>query len=202
MDRVAIVGCGGAGKSALARQVGAITGIPVIHLDQHYWAPGWVPTPNAVWVERQRALLDGPRWIADGNYGGTLELRAGLADTIVFVDLPRRVCVTRAMRRVRSPILQAPGCPQKVDLEFLRWIWSFPRETRPRVLALLGRHAPTTDVVHLRSSTEVRRFLSRLRRDSPAAGGAERGSGNGVRTPERPEAGVGTRVGQGSAHRR
>lgn len=164
MERVAVVGSGGAGKSALARQIGAITGLPVIHLDHHYWAPGWVPTPNDVWVDRQRALLDGPCWVVDGNYGGTLELRASVADTIVFLDLPRRVCLSRAMRRVRSPILQAPGCPQKVDIEFLRWIWSFPKNTRPKVLAVMGRHAPTTDVVQLRSRAEVRAFLSRLRR--------------------------------------
>lgn len=157
------MGSGGAGKSALSRQIGAITGLPVIHLDHHYWEPGWVPTPNDVWVERQRALLDQPSWVADGNYGGTLELRATLADTIVFVDMPRRVCLSRAVRRLRSPILQAEGCPQKVDVEFLRWIWAFPKNTRPKVLDVLGRHAPTTDVVQLRSGADIRAFLSRLR---------------------------------------
>lgn len=168
--RVMIVGSGGAGKSALARQVGAITGLPVVHLDHHYWGPGWQPTPGPVWVEQQRALLAGPEWIADGHYGGTLELRARLADTIVFLDLPRRICLSRAVRRLRSPILQAPECPQKADLTFLRWIWSFPRDTRPKVLSMLGRHAPTKDVVHLRSAADVRRFLSRTRKEcSPAA---------------------------------
>jgi adenylate kinase family enzyme len=173
-----IVGSGGAGKSALARQMGAITGLPVIHLDHHYWGPGWEPTPGPEWVEQVRNLLAGPAWIADGNYGGTLELRARLADTIVFLDLPRRVCLPRAVRRVQSPILQAPGCPQKVDVAFLRWIWSYPRQTRPKVLAVLGRHAPTTDIVHLRSAADTRRFLSRLRRESdppaPAPAGANR----------------------------
>jgi adenylate kinase family enzyme len=165
--RVMIVGCGGAGKSALARQIGAITGLPVIHLDHHYWGPDWDPMPGPEWVAYQRRLLGGDRWIADGNYGGTLELRAELADTIVFVDLPRRVCLPRAVRRVRSPILQAPGCAQKVDVEFLRWIWTFPKRTRPKVLGVLGRHAPTTDVVHLRSAADIRAFLSRLRRSAP-----------------------------------
>jgi adenylate kinase family enzyme len=166
-----IVGSGGAGKSALARQIGAITGLPVIHLDHHYWGPDWEPTPGPEWVEQVQELLAGPEWIADGNYGGTLELRARLADTIVFLDLPRRVCLARAVRRVRSPILQAPGCRQKVDGAFLRWIWTFPRVTRPKVLAVLGRHAPTTDIVHLRSAADLRRFLSRLRRafDRPVA---------------------------------
>jgi adenylate kinase family enzyme len=164
MERVAVIGSGGAGKSTLARQIGGITGLPVVHLDHHYWSPGWVATPDAEWVERQRALLDGARWVVDGNYGATLELRAERADTVVFLDLPRRVCLARALRRFRSPVLQAPGCPQKVDADFLRWIWEFPRRTRPRLLAVLDTYAAATEVVHLRSTGETRSFLSRLRR--------------------------------------
>jgi adenylate kinase family enzyme len=163
MQRVAIVGSGGAGKSMLARQVGAIAGLPVIHLDHHFWRPGWVPTPDDVWVERQRELLAGDRWVVDGNYSATLELRAERADTAVFLDLPRRVCVARAIRRFRSPILQASGCPQKVDLQFLRWIWDFPSRSRPRLLAILGTYAATCEIVQLRSTTEVRAFLAGLR---------------------------------------
>jgi adenylate kinase family enzyme len=101
--------------------------------------------------------------VVDGNYGGTLELRAELADTIVFLDLPRRVCVTRALRRVRSPVLQADGCPQRMDRQFLRWIWQFPTHTRPRMLATLSTYAATTDVRQLRSPAEVRAFLADLR---------------------------------------
>jgi hypothetical protein len=113
--------------------------------------------------------------------------RATLADTIVFVDLPRRVCLSRAMRRVRSPILQAPGCPQKVDREFLRWIWAFPKDTRPKVLSILGRHAPTTDIVHLRSRVDVWTFLSRLRRRSVDLTGWT--TGPSIPGPRRPEPG-------------
>ncbi len=163
MRRVAVIGSGGAGKSMLARQIGAVTGLPVIHLDHHYWSPGWVPTPDPEWFATQRELLAGESWVVDGNYGGTLELRAELADTIIFLDLPRHVCLARAIRRFRSPILQAPGCPQKVDAEFLRWIWDFPHRTRPRLLASLGTYAATTRLVHLRSATEVRTFLAALR---------------------------------------
>lgn len=147
----------------LARQIGAILELPVIHLDQHYWSPGWVPTPDDEWLERQHELLSGDHWVVDGNYGGTLELRAELADTIVFLDLPRRVCVTRVLRRLRSPILQAPGCPQRVDAEFLRWIWNFPSHTRPRLLAVLGTYSATTEVVRLQSAEEVRGLLAELR---------------------------------------
>ena len=137
VQRIAIVGSGGAGKSMLARQIGAIAGLPVVHLDHHYWSPGWVPMPDGEWARHQLELLAGDRWVVDGNYAATLELRAERADTIVFLDLPRRVCLARAVRRFRSPILQADGCPQKVDLQFLRWIWEFPTRSRPRLLAIL-----------------------------------------------------------------
>ena len=166
MERVAVVGSGGAGKSMLARQIGAVAGLPVIHLDHHYWSPGWVPMPDDEWVPYQRELLAGDGWIVDGNHDSTLELRAELADTIVFLDLPRVVCLTRAVRRFRSPILQAPGCPQKVDAQFLRWIWDFPRRSRPRLLAVVGTYAATTEIVHLRSAAEVRTFLAGLRHPS------------------------------------
>jgi adenylate kinase family enzyme len=166
VERVAVIGSGGAGKSMLARQIGAIAGLPVIHLDHHYWSPGWEPMADDDWVVRQRELLSGERFVVDGNYGATLELRAELADTIVFLDLPRRVCLARAVRRFRSPILQAPGCPQRVDTEFLRWIWDFPERTRPRLLAVLGTYAATTEVVQLRSASEVRAFLADLRLSS------------------------------------
>jgi len=166
MERVAVVGSGGAGKSMLARQIGAITGLPVTHLDHCYWSPGWVPMPDEEWVAFQRDLLAGPRWIVDGNYDATLELRAERADTIVFLDLPRRVCLTRAVRRFRSPILQAPGCPQKVDAEFLRWIWDFPRRSRPRLLAVLGTYSAQTRIVQLGSAADVRSFLADLRHRS------------------------------------
>jgi adenylate kinase family enzyme len=163
VQRIAVIGSGGAGKSMLARQLGAILDLPVIHLDQHYWSPGWVPMPDDRWWDCQRALLRGDRWVVDGNYGGTLELRAELADTIVFLDLPRRVCVSRALRRVRSPVLQADGCPQRMDRQFLRWIWQFPTRTRPRMLAVLQTYAATTDVRRLRSPAEVRALLADLR---------------------------------------
>jgi adenylate kinase family enzyme len=164
MQRVAVIGSGGAGKSTLSRQIGAIADLPVIHLDHHYWSPGWVATPDPEWAVIQRELLAADRWVVDGNYGGTLDLRAELADTIVFLDLPRRVCLSRALRRVRSPRLQAPGCPQRVDFAFLRWIWSFPYRTRPRLLAVLDTYAAAIEVVHLVSNADVRAYLDRLRR--------------------------------------
>src|SRR5687767_8178275 len=86
--RVMIVGNGGAGKSTLARALGERTGLPVVHLDALYWQPGWVEPPREEWRATQRQQLAGSDWIADGNYGGTMEERLRLADAVVLLDHP------------------------------------------------------------------------------------------------------------------
>ncbi|MHC4225272.1 MAG: P-loop NTPase family protein, partial [Planctomycetota bacterium] len=126
MRRIAILGCAGAGKSTLALQIGESLGIEVIHLDRHFWKPGWVETPREEWAELQTELLAGESWVADGNYGATLEIRLARADTILFMDMPRRLCLWRILKRRiryrgRARPDVAPGCPENVDWEFFRW---------------------------------------------------------------------------------
>jgi energy-coupling factor transporter ATP-binding protein EcfA2 len=67
-QRIMVIGSGGAGKSTFARQLAALTGLPVIHLDRHYWRPGWERTPTAEWNGIVQALAAGASWIIDGNY--------------------------------------------------------------------------------------------------------------------------------------
>lgn len=61
MRRVAIIGCAGSGKSTLARRLAAKTGLPAVHLDQHYWRPGWVEPPREEWQARAAALAGAER---------------------------------------------------------------------------------------------------------------------------------------------
>lgn len=177
MNRVAIIGSGGAGKSTLARKLGAATGLPVVHLDAEHWLPGWVEPPRDQWRERVSTLATGERWILDGNYGGTMTERLERADTIVFVDLPRSVCVWRAFKR--STLLRhrvrpdmAEGCEERIDLKFLKWIWDYPATRRPAILvALRQARATGKTVVRLRSQRQTDRWLARVSRevaDSPA----------------------------------
>ena len=70
----------GSGKSTFARALAARTGLPVIHLDLHYWKPGWAQPTDTEWRERQRTLLAGEAWIIDGNHNETLPLRLTIRD--------------------------------------------------------------------------------------------------------------------------
>ena len=166
MQRVAVIGCGGAGKSTAGRALGRRLGLPVVHLDEHYWSPGWQSADPAAWRARHERLVAADSWVIDGNYLSTLDVRLDAADTVVFLDLPAWRCAWQATRRVlagRGQANTAPGCPERLDrrhLTFLRYIvWHFPRRSRPPILRQLAEHAATTAVVRLKSPRQVRRFV-------------------------------------------
>ncbi|RLK22917.1 adenylate kinase family enzyme [Micromonospora sp. M71_S20] len=167
MRRILIVGSAGAGKSTLSREVARRLDLPLIHLDRHYWQPGWVALGDARWRATVAELADRPAWVMDGNYGGTLDLRLPRADLLVFCDLGRLLCLGRVLRRrwahraTGRPDLP-PGCPETIDVEFLRYVWRYPRRSRPRLLTAVATHSPAPPVVRLRSRAEVRRWLDSL----------------------------------------
>lgn len=166
MERVLIIGSGGCGKTTLSRAVAERLGLPLIHLDALYWRPGWVPTPKEEWRRVVEGLLARPRWVMDGNYGGTLDLRLAACDSVIFLDLPRRVCLWRIFKRRllyrgRGRPEVAPGCPERLTWEFVRWVWTYRKRRRPGILERL--HGRTgRRVVILSSTREVDRFLSSL----------------------------------------
>jgi len=111
-QRILVDGMMGSGKSTFARSLGARTGLPVIHLDVHYWRPGWVRPSDDEWREQQRALLARDAWVIDGNYNETLPLRLERADTVIYLNTAWWLCAGRAfVRGLRKPVGTLPeGC--------------------------------------------------------------------------------------------
>ncbi len=170
--RIAVIGCCGAGKSHLSTRLGAKLGLPVIHLDQLAWKPGWVEVPNSELAITQRELFTPEgAWIADGNYGSTMMIRLAAADTIVFMDFPTSICLYRVMKRGvmyygRTRPDMAPDCPEgffsREFAEFLHYVATFRRKQRPRILGKLATLDATQRLITLRSPREVDRFVASL----------------------------------------
>ena len=165
--RILVIGSGGSGKTTFARRLAERTQLPLIHLDGLYWRRGWDPTPDEEWRSKVEDLVNTPTWIMDGNYGGTLNIRLEACDAVVFLDIPRLVCLWRVVRRQlqhggqhRAELPE--GCPERLTWEFLKWIWTYPARRRGAILRRLDELKAYKRVYVLRSSRGMDRFLDGL----------------------------------------
>lgn len=151
MKRVVILGRGGAGKSTLARRLGAITGLSVTPLDEVFWQLGLEPTPPDEWRAVQEALVRGDAWILEGDLGpyDAVDVRLRAADTIILLDFPLLRCAWRTLRRGRE------------RADYWRWVLAYRRRSRPVLLEAIAAHAPDAALHVLRGPGAVERYLAR-----------------------------------------
>ncbi|WP_413203932.1 hypothetical protein [Rhodospirillum sp. A1_3_36] len=152
MRRILVLGCAGAGKTVFSDQLATLTGLPVIRLDQEYWKPGWVEPETTEWRERVATLADRDKWIMDGNYGGTLDLRLKRADRVYILDVSRTRALARVVWRTarnwgktRADMTQ--GCVERIDGPFLAYIWTYNRVHRPRLMEALASHKGRSQIL-------------------------------------------------------
>ena len=166
MERIVIIGCGGAGKSTLARQLGEKLQIPVVHLDKLFWRPGWEQVSPEEFDELHRAELAKEKWIIDGNFNRTMEERIARCDTVIYLDFSRYACLWGVLKRVITTygtVRQdmGEGCPERIDWEFLMWVWSFNKNKRERYYGLLNEVTHARTIV-LKNRRAVKRFLAQV----------------------------------------
>lgn len=168
-SRILVDGIAGSGKSTFSRALSARTGLPLIYLDLHYWKPGWVNPSESEWREKQRSLLAGDAWIADGNYLETLDLRLEQADTVMLLDTPWWLCAGRAfVRGFRKPGELPEGCEYPALQRFRDGCRMASEACRDRgseseqVRAIVSQHGQHTRLYVLRSTRAVREFLNSL----------------------------------------
>ena len=163
-NRIAVIGCPGSGKSYLARQIAERTGHSLIHMDHEIWQPGWVKPSREERIAMEQKWMQAERWLIDGHWGGTLELRFAAADLVIFMDLPSWLCVWRVLRRhgTKRPDLRPDVIESRLFskdfAEFLGFVWTHRKITVPKVLAL-HRQYPEVEFLRLRSKKAVRELI-------------------------------------------
>lgn len=140
--KVLIVGCGGAGKSTLAVEMGKLFHLPIIHLDKLWWLPNWQSRTKEEFDEMLIAELMKSDWIMEGNFSRTFETRLKYADLCIFLDYDTEVCVDGVYKRIQkyngvSRPDMADGCVEHFNEEFINWIKAFNQNTRPMMLTQL-----------------------------------------------------------------
>ena len=171
MKRVIIIGNCGSGKSTFAKRLHKILGIELIHLDTLFWKPDWVETSRSEWREIVRKTIQKESWIIDGNYNSTLMIRIERADTIIFFDFSRTICLLNAIKRTTKSKLRkierddlTKGCDEKYELIFYKWIWNYNKNVRPKYLDLLDSLKTEKHIEIFRSYKEADEFLEKLKR--------------------------------------
>jgi adenylate kinase family enzyme len=167
MERIIIIGCGGSGKSTLAQLLGEKLTLPVVHLDQIWWAPGnWQHRQREEFDELLKAEVEKTRWIMDGNFNRTIETRLEKCDTVIYLDYSRWICLFSWLKRVitnwgKAREDMAPGCAEWFDPEMAAWIWTFNKKNRERYHRLLSQQTEKT-VYIFKNRRQLKEFLNTL----------------------------------------
>lgn len=162
--KIAIIGCAGSGKTTLAFQLHKKLNLPLYHLDQYYWKPQWQRSEFEEFSKVHAELCDQEAWIMEGSYYRLLYQRACHADAIIFLDMPRYVCMWHVIKRaVINWGTIIPGSPQQCKqellslnfLKFLYWVWTFNGRYRAGIMQELEKLKNKKQIYILKSFKEL-----------------------------------------------
>lgn len=151
--RILIVGSPGVGKTTFARQLKEKLKLPLYHLDDMYWQKNWQRPTYEQWTKRLDELLEGSKWIIDGNYFDTFEKRLSRSDHVIYLDFSTALCLYRASKRALKRVFYSKdSLPEAMkndscyepsltfNLKFLLLIALFKMKYRPKMMNLLQRY--------------------------------------------------------------
>lgn len=163
MNKVIIIGCPGSGKTTFAEKLQKCTGLPLYYLDAIWHKPDKTHIPREEFDQRIVEIFETPRWIIDGNYKRTIEMRMKQCDTVFLFDLPVEVCLQGVTDRVGKERYDLPWLETEVDPEFKQFIEDFPKDTLPYIYELIEKYKDGKRVIIFKSREEADGFIEKLR---------------------------------------
>lgn len=160
MQKVIILGCPGAGKSTFARKLRDKTDLPLFYLDLLWHKKDQTNYTKAEFDSKLKKILQGDKWIIDGNYQRTIEMRLQACDTVFLLDYPVEVCLNGAESRVGHPREDLPWVEKVFDPEFKEWIINFSKEQLPEIYELLQQYQNKKRIIIFKNRNEANKFLN------------------------------------------
>ena len=165
--RFAIIGLPGSGKSTFAAKLGKLLGLPVHHLDRHQFLAGGKKRDKKEFLAIQRAILKEESWIIEGCSRSTFEMRFAQADTLIYFQLPRLLCIWRIFKRlfIQDKVLSdnADGCLKGVNWGILKYIWNFDKDQREEIEHLRKKYSQV-DFLIFRSSKDADKYMEEFKK--------------------------------------
>ncbi|OPZ79014.1 MAG: topology modulation protein [Alphaproteobacteria bacterium ADurb.Bin438] len=164
IKKITIIGCAGAGKSTLATKLSLITKLPLFHLDKEYFGKNWQKPDKEAFKSRLDEIINKDEWIIDGNYYSYLDQRLKLVDLVIFLNVPSYICFFRALKRMILPKYKsrkdmAEGCFERFDLNFLKYILTYDKKMKPKVLEVLKKHE-NVKIISIKNDKDIESLLN------------------------------------------
>lgn len=158
--KIIIIGCSGSGKSTFARSLAQITNLPLYYLDMLYWREDCSHISREEFICKQKEIFKTDKWIIDGNFRNTLELRIKESEVIYFFDIPAEICIEGALNRGKRPDMP---CLLPADKELIDYIKNYNISCKPMVLNCFSKY-PCKKVITFHSHSEVDAYISELKK--------------------------------------
>ena len=162
MEKVLVIGCPGGGKSTFARALRDKTGLPLYYLDMLWHKPDRTNISREEFDLELGRILQRDRWIIDGNYLRTLEMRLKECDTVFLLDYPLEVCLAGVGERIGRPREDMPWVEREFDGEFRQWIMDFAKDQMPQIRALLEKYREK-EIIRFCARSGAEEYLDRLK---------------------------------------
>ena len=162
LQRILVIGCPGAGKSMFSRKLRDATGLPLHYLDMLWHKADKTNFTREEFDQKLHQIITKEKWIIDGNYSRTLEVRLNKCDTVFLLDFPLEVCLAGAKSRIGRKREDLPWIEDEFDEEFKQWIIDFPKTQLPLIYELLKKYQSSKEIVVFRSRQEANNYLKTI----------------------------------------
>lgn len=162
MLKIIIIGSPGSGKSTFARKLRDITNLPLYYLDMLWHKKDRTNISREEFDEKLEKILKKDKWIIDGNYQRTIEMRLKECDTVFLMDYPLEVCLSGAEERVGKKREDLPWIEEKVDEEFKQIIVDFSKNKLPQIYKLLEKYQKNKNIVIFKSREEADNYIKKM----------------------------------------
>lgn len=162
MLKIMVIGSPGAGKSTFSRKLRDATGIPLYYLDMLWHKPDRTNVSREEFDRGLEEILKKDRWIIDGNYQRTLEVRLKECDTVFLMDFPLEMCLAGAKSRIGEKREDLPWTELELDEEFKQWIVEFPKTQLPEIYRLIEKYRKDKNIIIFKAREEADNYLGRF----------------------------------------
>jgi adenylate kinase family enzyme/predicted N-acetyltransferase YhbS len=161
-NRISIIGGSGSGKSTLADILSKELNIPAIHLDAINYNANWVEINKNERDTIISSKSNDEKWIIDGNYNKTLKERLEKADLIIWLDYSSFAHIKGVFKRIiknyNKEKPEIPGCKERINFIFLKYVVTYNHRKRPQVMELL-KNVPNDKLLIFRKQKDLNKWL-------------------------------------------